>query len=86
MPCQRRSGRAPGRFRRRHSTQEPLSEARPGKAGADLIGIVNGKSRDAMLLNGFADGTVKVALQGYAAGEVAKDIAAAGGRHQDHVR
>jgi len=39
---------------------------------------VSGRAGGTVLLNGFADGTDKVQLQGYAAGEAARAIAASG--------
>ena len=50
-----------------------------GGAGSNLIAIVDGRAGGTMLLNGFdTNAQNKVQLQGYAAGELAKDIAAAG--------
>ena len=51
-----------------------------GGAGADLVAIINGRSGGSMLLNGFdTDSADKVALIGYAQGELDRAIAASGG-------
>jgi len=50
-----------------------------GGAGKDLVAIVNGRAGGTVLLNGFGNNSPdQVTLQGYAAGEAARAIAAAG--------
>ncbi|MBC7799331.1 MAG: calcium-binding protein, partial [Gemmatimonadaceae bacterium] len=50
-----------------------------GGAGTDLIAIVNGSAGGTVLLNGFQAGSPdRVQLQGYAAGEAARAVTAAG--------